>query len=88
MVRVRSADDVCAVMVARVQRYSDLAATFGYETLDRVSDAMETALRRALRMQYQGRVREISEFVYADQRIWGATAAMLLNLIQRMESVQ
>jgi diguanylate cyclase len=49
MVRARSADDVCAVMVARVQRYSDLAATFGYETLDRVSDAMETALRRALR---------------------------------------
>ena len=49
---------------------------------------LDPANRRALRMQYQGRVREISEFVYADQRIWGATAAMLLNLIQRMESVR
>ena len=42
MVQARSADNVCAVVIARVQRYSDLAATFGYETLDRVSDAMET----------------------------------------------
>jgi len=49
MVRARGADDVCAVMIARVQRYGDLAATFGYETLDRVSDAMENAMRRALR---------------------------------------
>lgn len=47
---------------------------------------LDPANRHALRMQYQGRVREISEFVYADQRIWGATAAMLLNLILRMQA--
>ncbi len=49
---------------------------------------LDPANRRALCMNYQGRVREIYEFVYADQRIWGATAAMLLNLVRRMESVR
>ncbi len=47
---------------------------------------LDPANRHTLRMTYQGRVREISEFVYADQRIWGATASMLLNLIQRMQA--
>src|SRR6478609_9379335 len=49
MVRARSTDGVCAVLIARVPRYGDLAATFGYDTLDRVSDALENAMRRALR---------------------------------------
>lgn len=48
---------------------------------------LDPANRRTLRMNYRGRIREIHEFLYADQRIWGATAAMLLNLIERMESV-
>jgi 8-oxo-dGTP pyrophosphatase MutT (NUDIX family) len=47
---------------------------------------LDPANRRTLRMKYAGRMREIYEFFYADQRIWGATAAMLLNLIRRMES--
>ncbi|MGH8122003.1 MAG: CoA pyrophosphatase [Rudaea sp.] len=49
---------------------------------------IEPVNRHTLRMDYRGRVREIYEFVYAGERIWGATAAMLLNLIQRMESVR
>jgi 8-oxo-dGTP pyrophosphatase MutT (NUDIX family) len=46
---------------------------------------LDPANRRTLQMQHEGRMREIHEFFYADQRIWGATAAMLLNLIRRME---
>ncbi len=49
MVRTRSADNVCAVLIARIPRYGELAATFGYATLDRVQDAMQSAMLRALR---------------------------------------
>lgn len=41
--------------------------------------------KHVLRMSYQGREREIYEFFYGGQRIWGATAAMLLNFVHRME---
>lgn len=41
--------------------------------------------KHTVRMSYQGRERDIHEFFYAGQRIWGATAAMLLNFVQRME---
>jgi 8-oxo-dGTP pyrophosphatase MutT (NUDIX family) len=36
-------------------------------------------------MDYRGHQREMVEFHYEGHRIWGATAAMLLNLLQRME---
>ncbi len=49
MVDARGAEDVAAVLVARVSRYGELAATFGYATLDRVEDAMQAAMRHALR---------------------------------------
>jgi 8-oxo-dGTP pyrophosphatase MutT (NUDIX family) len=35
-------------------------------------------------MDYRGRRREMVEFEYGGHRIWGATAAMLQNLLQRM----
>jgi 8-oxo-dGTP pyrophosphatase MutT (NUDIX family) len=41
---------------------------------------------RRLRMEYRGRPREVIEFSYAGPRIWGATAAMLLNLVRRLEA--
>ena len=41
--------------------------------------------KHTVRMNYQGRERDIYEFFYAGQRIWGATASMLLNFVQRME---
>jgi 8-oxo-dGTP pyrophosphatase MutT (NUDIX family) len=48
---------------------------------------LDSANRRTLRMTYLGRERDVYEFVYAEQRIWGVTAAMLLNLTRRMEAV-
>jgi 8-oxo-dGTP pyrophosphatase MutT (NUDIX family) len=36
-------------------------------------------------MAYRGHRREMVEFHYEGHRIWGATAAILLNLLQRME---
>lgn len=34
---------------------------------------------------YRNRPREVFEFIHGTRIIWGATAAMLLNLVQRME---
>lgn len=41
-------------------------------------------LRRYV-MDYRGHRREMVEFHYEGHRIWGATAAILVNLLQRME---
>ena len=35
-------------------------------------------------MHYRGKAREMVEFRYGSHRIWGATAAMLTNLLERM----
>ncbi len=43
---------------------------------------------RRRRMEYRGRQRDILEFHYNDRNIWGATAAMLLSLVRRMEAVK
>lgn len=37
-------------------------------------------------VQWQGQPREIFEWDWQGRRIWGATAAILLNLIQRLEA--
>lgn len=42
---------------------------------------------RQLRLSFRGRPREVFEFAHASERIWGATAAMLLNLVRRLEAV-
>lgn len=39
---------------------------------------------RAQTVEYLGRQRSVLEYCWPDQRIWGATAAMLANLHQRM----
>ncbi len=36
---------------------------------------------------WHGRAREIFEFEYAGKRIWGATAAILQNLLRRLEAL-
>jgi 8-oxo-dGTP pyrophosphatase MutT (NUDIX family) len=41
---------------------------------------------RRLRVEYRGRSREVLEFAYSGPRIWGATAAMLVNLVRRLEA--
>ena len=42
---------------------------------------------RQLRLSFRGRPREVFEFTHASEHIWGATAAMLLNLVRRLEAV-
>jgi 8-oxo-dGTP pyrophosphatase MutT (NUDIX family) len=58
-----------------------------------VADAFEVDLayllaaqnRHARRLEHAGRARDVWEYRYAPQRIWGATASMLVNLADRME---
>ncbi|KRE89622.1 NUDIX hydrolase [Frateuria sp. Soil773] len=45
---------------------------------------LDPANLRRYTMDYRGHRREMVEFVHGGHRIWGATAAMLLNLLQRM----
>jgi 8-oxo-dGTP pyrophosphatase MutT (NUDIX family) len=46
---------------------------------------LEPANLRRYTMDYRGKQRPMVEFVHGGHRIWGATAAMLLNLLDRME---
>lgn len=46
---------------------------------------LDASNRHTLRMNFRGKQREIYEYQHGGQRIWGATAAMLLNLLKRME---
>lgn len=48
---------------------------------------LDPANRRLVRLNFRDRERELYEFHHDGYRIWGATAAMLMNLVQRMESV-
>lgn len=46
---------------------------------------MDPANARELRVDYRGHARTVVEFVVDSYRVWGATAAMLVNLRQRLE---
>ncbi len=48
---------------------------------------LDPANRRDRRIDWRGRPREVWEFVYNGQIVWGATAAMLLSLARRLESL-
>jgi len=48
---------------------------------------VDPANLRRRRIDYRGRPREIFEFSYAGRIIWGATAAMLLSLVRRMDAL-
>ena len=41
----------------------------------------------SLEVDFQGRRRHVLEFRYGGHRIWGATAAMLVNFRHRLEQV-
>ncbi|MEO8672968.1 MAG: CoA pyrophosphatase [Tahibacter sp.] len=43
---------------------------------------------RKHRVEWRGRPREIYEYDFDGRRIWGATAAMLVNLLRRLEALQ
>jgi 8-oxo-dGTP pyrophosphatase MutT (NUDIX family) len=45
---------------------------------------LEPANLRRYTMEFRGHRRDMVEFVHGGHRIWGATAAMLFNLLQRM----
>ena len=49
---------------------------------------MDAANIREVSREYAGRMRHYHEYAYERQRIWGATAAMLINLRQRLEEVR
>lgn len=45
---------------------------------------LEPANLRRYTMEFRGRQRDMVEFVHGRHRIWGATAAMVFNLLKRM----
>lgn len=48
---------------------------------------LDVANVRRSEIDWRGRRREIYEYDYEGRRIWGATAAMLVNLLRRMEAM-
>ncbi len=48
---------------------------------------LDVANLRRSEIDWRGRRREIYEYEYDGRRIWGATAAMLVNLLRRMEAL-
>jgi 8-oxo-dGTP pyrophosphatase MutT (NUDIX family) len=46
---------------------------------------LDPANARELQVEFRGHRRTVVEFVHASYRVWGATAAMLVNLRQRLE---
>lgn len=49
---------------------------------------LDRGAHRVQYIEYRGMRREIHEFDYAGHRIWGATAAMLVNLRDRLEGLR
>lgn len=47
---------------------------------------LDPARLERIELQFGGRVRHVFQYRYAQQRIWGATASILFNLRQRLES--
>lgn len=48
---------------------------------------LDPANLRRFRVDFRAHKREIFEFLHSEQRIWGATAAMLMNFVRRLEAV-
>ena len=74
-------------VVARIAAAASL-----YPAPDEVAEVFEVPLTfflepanlRRYTMEFRGHQRPMVEFVHGGHRIWGATAAMLFNLLQRM----
>ncbi len=54
-------------------------------SLDYLMDASNI---RCVAREYAGRMRHYYEYAFEQQRIWGATAAMLINLRERLEAAR
>jgi hypothetical protein len=46
---------------------------------------LDEANERFFELEFQGATRRLIEFRWQDYRIWGATAAMLINLRQKLK---
>ena len=46
---------------------------------------MQADNARSVEVEYRGGMRQLIEFQYREYRVWGATAAMLVNLRERLE---
>ena len=74
-------------VVARIAAHAQL-----YPAPDEVAEVFEVPLSfllepanlRRYTMEFRGHQRPMVEFVHGGHRIWGATAAMLFNLLHRM----
>ncbi|HWU76901.1 MAG TPA: CoA pyrophosphatase [Rhodanobacter sp.] len=74
-------------VVARIDATAQL-----YPAPDEVAEVFEVPLAfllepanlRRYTMEFRGHQRSMVEFIHGGHRIWGATAAMLFNLLQRM----
>ena len=74
-------------VVARIDATAQL-----YPAPDEVAEVFEVPLAfllepanlRRYTMEFRGHQRPMVEFIHGGHRIWGATAAMLVNLLQRM----
>lgn len=74
-------------VVARIAEHARLTPA-----PDEVAEVFEVPLRfflepgnlRRYTMEFRGHQRPMVEFLHGGHRIWGATAAMMLNLLQRM----
>jgi len=47
---------------------------------------LDPANQRAIEAEFRGRVRTYFEIMWEDRRIWGATAAMIVNLSRRLHA--
>ena len=50
-----------------------------------LSFLLDPANHRRMSADFQGRIRHYFQIDWQDRRIWGATAAMLVNLARRLE---
>jgi 8-oxo-dGTP pyrophosphatase MutT (NUDIX family) len=49
---------------------------------------LEPGNARRVELEFRGARRSVLEFQFQDWRVWGATAAMLVNLRQRLETAR
>lgn len=52
-----------------------------------LSFLLDPANLGSLSLEHRGRVRQVWEFTYPGQRIWGVTAAIVLNLRERLAAI-
>ena len=71
---------------ARALGYLDPFATItGFHVYPVVAQVSAEFCARPVELEYRGARRSVLEFQFGGRRVWGATAAMLVNLRERLE---